>query len=94
MFDNADKRKLYWLIDEYLAKRITSTEFCDKFYYCFDLELDFSLLSKEEYLVFSSLGKIVGRFSQFDKDIEEHPGVYVTESELREKIAEAKALLT
>lgn len=40
MFDKKDKRRLYQLMDMYVAGTITASVFCDEFYYCYDLELD------------------------------------------------------
>lgn len=93
MFKNTDKQKLYWLIDEYLSKRVTARTFCDEFYYCFDLGLDMSLLSDVELAAFLDLSNVKSRFSWSREDIEQYPGVFYSESELHDKIVETKARL-
>ena len=40
MYEKNDKRRVYWLIDLYLAGKIDDKTFCDEFYYSYDLEMD------------------------------------------------------
>jgi hypothetical protein len=89
MFKKDDKRRLYWLMDIYLSNEITAKTFCDEFYYCYDLELDSELLTKLEEQVFSELGTVTGRFSEFEEDIRQYPGTYFTEKQLKQKVLEA-----
>ena len=46
MYDNNDKRRLYWLIDQYLLNKIDESIFCDEFYYSYDLEVSSETLSE------------------------------------------------
>ena len=64
MFEKEDKRRLYWLIDQYLSGKITERVFCDEFYYCYDLEMDYTTLTEFEHRIFSELSTIRGRFSE------------------------------
>lgn len=93
MFSKDDKRRLYQLMDMFLAKQLSASVFCDEFYYSYDLEIDYDTLTPEEYTAFSELKKVSGRFSQFDEDFEKYPGVYYNEAELKQKIIETKEKL-
>ena len=93
MFEKDDKRRLYWLMDNYLSDVITAKTFCDEFYYCYDLELDSELLTKLEEQVFAELGTVTGRFSEFEEDIKQYPGTYFTEKQLRQKVQETQEKL-
>ncbi len=53
MFKRNDKRRLYWLIDQYILGKINDRTFCDEFYYSYDLEMDYSTLTGLEYKLFS-----------------------------------------
>ena len=44
MYEKNDKRRVYWLIDLYLAGKIDDKTFCDEFYYSYGLEMDGSTL--------------------------------------------------
>lgn len=65
MHKKNDKRRLYQLMDMFLEGTISTSVFCDEFYYCFDLELDYDTLTSLEYSIFSELGIVCGRFSEF-----------------------------
>ena len=90
MFENTDKKQLYWLIDQYLLRKMNVWDFTDKYHSCYDVELDLDRLSKTEYQLFSDLSLIAGRFSPYSEDHIAHPGFFYTEEELREKVAEVK----
>jgi hypothetical protein len=93
MFRKNDKRRLYWLIGQYLSGKMDSNTFCDEYYYCYDLELDYESLSETEREAFKELSSVSSRFSEFRKDIEQHPGVYFTSKELRKKVQETQEKL-
>lgn len=93
MFEKNDKRRLYWLIDQYLLGKLDARAFCDEYYYCYDLELDTNLLSKLEKNVFSGLSGLINRFSEFPEDLKNHPGTYFNEEQLFKKACEAKQRL-
>jgi hypothetical protein len=90
MFKKTDKRRLYWLIDLYLNKTIDAQTFCDEYYDCYSLELNFETLNAKEAEAFHELSGVINRFSPFEEDHKNLPGVYFTEYELRQKIIEIK----
>lgn len=86
MFTKNDKKRLYWLIDQYLSNKIDSWTFCNEYYYCYDLEIDRQSLTNIEKKVFSSLSSVANRFSDDKEDLERYPGTYFTEEQLKKKI--------
>ena len=90
MYQKNDKRRLYQLIDKFLEREISTPVFCDEFYYCFDLELDYATLTSLEYSTFSELGTVCGRFSEYEEDHIQYPTVFYTEEELRSKVLETR----
>lgn len=88
MFDKNDKRILYWLLNQYLSGKITARIFCDEFYYCYDIEMDYSTLTAEEYEVFSELAKVAGRFSEYKEDHKLDSKAFYTTDELKLKVIE------
>ena len=49
MYEKNDKRRVYWLIDLYLAGKIDDKTFCDEFYYSYDLEITASFPPESEF---------------------------------------------
>jgi hypothetical protein len=92
MFEKNDKRRLYQLMDMYLAETISASVFCDEFYYSYDLELDETVLTDLESQVFSDLGTFAGRFSPYEENYKLDPKAFFTEEQLREKVLEKKKL--
>ncbi|MGC4059177.1 MAG: hypothetical protein QM743_13825 [Chitinophagaceae bacterium] len=93
MYDKSDKRRLYWLIDQYLSDKLDETGFCDEFYYSYDLEVDRNTLTDIEKIAFASLSKVSDRFSSYEEDHNLDPRAFSTVKELKEKIIETKAIL-
>lgn len=93
MFEKDDKRRLYWLIDQYLSGKITERTFCDEFYYCYDLELDYTVLTEKEYQVLSELSKVVSRFSEYEEDHKLDENAFFTVKQLNKKVVETKEKL-
>ena len=93
MYERTDKRRLYQLMAMYLAGEIDESTFCDDFVPSYDVELDHDTLTKEENRAFYELARITGRFSEFEKDHKEYPGVFYTAEDVRLKILEAKERL-
>lgn len=77
----------------YLANKITAAEFCDEYYYCYDLELDRDSLNESERRAFSALGKVAGRFSDFESDHLLDSKAFTNEEQLRQKILETCQIL-
>lgn len=93
MFEKNDKKRVYWLLDQYLAGKIDARTFCDEFYYSYDLEIKRSSLSQLESKIFSNLSIVAGRFSEFEEDHINYPGTYFTEEELKNKVIETREAL-
>ncbi len=90
MYDKSDKRRLYWLIDQYLERKLGEREFCDEFYYSYDLEVDKEILTNIEKQAFLSLSVVSSRFSQYEEDHKLDSRAFSTAQELGEKIRETK----
>lgn len=93
MYNKDDKRRLYWIIEQYLLGKIDESVFCDEFYYSYDLELDNYILTDIEREVFSELSKVSSRFSQYEEDHKLNPKAFSTIQELKQKILETKEKL-
>lgn len=93
MYQKNDKRRLYHLMDMFLEGIISTSVFCDEFYYCYDLELDYDTLTSLEYSIFSELGIVCGRFSEFKEDHIQYPKGFYTEENVRNKVLETKEKL-
>jgi len=92
MYNKNDKRRLYWLIDQYLAGEINEIVFCDDFHNTFVNEMNYETLTDDEYTVFSDLSDASQRFSEYEEDFKLWPG-FITSEELRNKIIEVKEKL-
>lgn len=93
MFQKSDKRRLYWLMDQYLSNKIDAWTFCNEYHDCYDLEVNLDSLTDTEDKAFSELSTIAGRFSNIEEDLKMYPGTYFTEKELKQKVTETKKLL-
>ncbi|RQO30394.1 magnesium and cobalt transport protein CorA [Taibaiella sp. KBW10] len=93
MYDKNDKRRLYWLIDQYLSGKINEPVFCNEFYYSYDLEVNNDILTDMEKVAFAELSKVSSRFSQYEEDHKLNPSAFSTAEELRRKIIEVKGKL-
>jgi len=93
MFEKEDKRRLYWLIDQYLSGKITERVFCDEFYYSYSLEISDDILTELEQKYFSDLDKVSSRFSEYEEDHKLDARAFFTVEQLREKIIETKEKL-
>lgn len=93
MYSKDDKRQLYWLIDQYLSGKIDESTFCDEFYYCYDLGIDYNMLSEPELQIFDELNSISSRFSKYEEDHKLSPKAYASVEELKKKIIETKEKL-
>jgi hypothetical protein len=93
MYDKNDKRRIYWLIDQYLSGEIDESFFCDEFYYSYDLEVDNNTLSDIEKVAFAELSQVSSRFSQYEEDHKLDSRAFSTAEELNQKIIETKEKL-
>lgn len=93
VYENSDKRRLYWLINQYIIGNINESLFCDEFYYCYDLGIDRNKLNSVEKNTFKELDEIVSRFSPYKEDHLLDPKAFTTTEELHQKIIETHLLL-
>lgn len=93
MFEKNDKRRLYQLMNMYLANIISAKVFCDEFYFSYDLEIEMESLTDIEKIAFAELSAISDRFSEFEEDLIKYPGTYYNEEQLKQKIIETKEKL-
>ena len=84
MYSKDDKKRLYWLIEQYINNKITIKEFEDEFYLSYDLEINYNDLSPLEEKEFSELANIISRYSEFDSDHKLDIKAFTTEEEVRE----------
>ncbi|PWA06779.1 hypothetical protein [Flavobacterium psychrotolerans] len=87
-----DKRRLYWLLDEYLLTKINESTFSDEFHNTFVNELDYNDFKEIEYSIFFELSNISEKFSPYEEDHKLWSG-FTTVEELKKKIVETKEKL-
>lgn len=93
IYDKADKRRLYQLMNMCLSKEIDSQFFCDEYHNCYKLLLDNKSLEEVEAESFDELEDIVTRFTYDCEALKKFPGAYCNEEELKQKIIETKEKL-
>ncbi len=76
------REKLYYLLSEYITGRSNTEAFCDMFTITYDIETDYSTLSRQEKLLFGELCRLTARFSSDENDLA-IKNVYVGEEEIR-----------
>jgi hypothetical protein len=91
--DKSSLLYLYELIEMFIGGRVSSSEFCDLFYECFDLGIDLSLLSDVERSEFERISDVAGRFSEYEEDRKQFPKAYSDEDELQETVLSAASKL-
>lgn len=94
MYDKSDKRRLHWLIDQYLSGEINEPSFCDEFYYSYDLGIDRKTLTESESKIFENLSMVASRFSPHEEDHKLDARAFATKQELGQEISNAKKRLT
>ena len=94
MYNKSDKRRLYWLIEQYLLGKINSSTFCLEFYLSYDLEISEQSLSELEKEIFQQISNIVDRYSDSSEDLKTYPKYYISEEELKNTIEKAKEILS
>ncbi|TDQ12024.1 hypothetical protein [Pedobacter metabolipauper] len=93
MYNKNDKRRLYWLIDEYLTGKINDVTFCDEFYDSYDLEIVNESFNEVEKIVFYELSQVASRFSQYESDHELDANAFSTSQEVMQKSIETREKL-
>lgn len=92
MYNKTDKRRLYWLIDQYILGNIDETKFCDDFHDTLVNEMYYEGLTAIELRIFKDLLDVVQRFSEYEEDFKLWAG-FVSAEELKQKIIETKEIL-
>lgn len=92
MYKKTDKRRLYWLIDQYLLGKIDNNTFCNDYHDTLVNEMYYEGLTDIESIAFGELSDVSQRFSEFDEDHKLWSG-FVTAEQLRQKIIETKEKL-
>jgi Bacterial self-protective colicin-like immunity len=93
MFVLNDKKRLYWLIDQYLENKISASTFEDEYYKSYCLEVDARSLTAKEEKAFDELAAVSNRFNDIEEDLKRYPDIYYTADELHAKVLETKTLL-
>ncbi|UTA67285.1 MULTISPECIES: hypothetical protein [Emticicia] len=93
MYKKNDKRRLYWLIDQFLSGKINEITFCDDFHDTFVNEMNYKGLTDIEYKAFVDLSDVSQRYSEYEEDFKFWAG-FVTAEELKQKIIETKEELS
>ena len=92
MYEKNDKRRLYWLISQYLSDKIDETVFCNEFHDSLVNEIYFEGLTDIEIEIFYDLSDVVQRFSEYEEDFKLWSG-FVTAKELKKKVLETQKAL-
>ncbi len=87
------KNKLWQLIQAYLNQKIDEVIFCRDFFLLYVHEIDFDDFDDFEQKILSELSVVAGRFSPYEEEHKDYPGVYYTKKELAKKILETKEKL-
>ncbi len=93
IFDKKNKKYLYLIIDLFASGKIDEKTFCDEYYYSYDLAIDYSTLTENEYRIFLELSEIVDRFSEYPEDHKLDIHAFTNKEELKKKILETKNAL-
>lgn len=88
MIKRSDKQYLLVLIALYLENKITTTTFCDEFYYSYDLEINENDLTETEKILYEELSMISSRFSEYEEDHKNLPNGFSTKEEVKIKAQE------
>lgn len=82
--DDVYLKRLYQLLDDFLAKKIDTESFSNDFTLIYGLHVDYDLLNDEEQKLFGELSEITSRFSPFEEDLKEYD-CYFTENDVEKK---------
>ena len=94
MYEQSDKRRIYWAIEEFTSGRMPPKQFCDEFHFCFDLEVDLESLTTIENSVFTKLSEVVSRYSDHPSDFLALPKGFASFDELKSAVSLAMNVLS
>ena len=80
-------------MDDYLSDKISDEDFCDRFYWLYDLENGNDKYSAEEEAILSELSVVAGRYSPNYMDHLLYPKAYFTTEQLRSKVKDIMVIL-
>ena len=78
------KEQIEYLLKEYCKDKYATSIFVSEFNKLYDLEMDYSLFSEQEYELMKELAIVTGRFSPFEEDMST-PNAYFNETEVKKK---------
>lgn len=87
MYQKADKKYIYWIIELFLSKKIDTNSFCNCFHDSYGLEIETENLTNEEESCLDSLNQVARRCTTSEEDLKSS-GFFYSEKELREKVKE------
>lgn len=92
MYNKNDKRRLYWLIDQYISNQVDEDTFTSNFHDTLVNEIYDEGLTDIEIEVFHDLHDVSERFTEYEEDFKLWSG-FVSAKQLREKVLEIKEKL-
>lgn len=87
------KNKMWELIEDFINKKIDEAYFCENFFILYTDKIDYYEFDEFEQKILSRLSEVAGRFSAFETDHKQYPGLYYTKEELLTVIQESKEQL-
>lgn len=91
MIEISEKRRLFLLVDRYLANEIAAWVFCKEYLECYESLLGNATFTQKEQAMFFELGSVISKFSDDEDEIKKQRlGFFYTKQELKQKIIEIK----
>jgi hypothetical protein len=87
------KQQLYYLLKAYYRNEYDIPTFCSAFEEVFYPDIPKKELTSFELSQFEAWAGVVVRFSSFEEDLKNYPGVYNTESDVKKAIEKAYSKL-
>lgn len=81
------------LLEQYFCDRISTINFCNKFYEWYDMGIYRDEMDQNKRIWFDELSIIAGRYSEFSEDHKIAPKFYTTEAEIKAKVKDILQLL-
>lgn len=82
------KMCIYNLLEQYLHDKISTTDFCNKFYEWYDIGTYKSEIEQNKRIWLDELSTIAGRYSEFSEDHRVAPKAFTTEADIKAKVKE------
>lgn len=91
--DMTKKEQLYYALNQYIAGKYKTNDFCDAFYNVYYPDVPVDELSESELAVFDKLAYAISRFSNYEEDFKRCPKAFVSEAEIKEIALETQRSL-